>query len=233
MKQEKGKNTIIIVLLVIVVALVAFIVLLLTNTINIRLNNNTNNGVEASGKDNTVDDNDAIDYDAEAIAREKMPVAISLANQEKIDSVYCGAFVDDDMITIDTNIDYVKIIMDASSKFKTLEELKNHLKNNLSEEIINNYFKTKENSYLEKDGKLYCQRAHKGIEWIFTSNEDKINELNPITYTISNKQTNSFDIKIEAKYGFMGSTERDQLVTINGTIVKENGNWLVSKYEQE
>jgi len=233
MKQEKGKNTIIIVLLVIVVALVAFIVLLLTNTINIRLNNNTNNGVEASGKDNTVDNNDAIDYDAEAIAREKMPVAISLANQEKIDSVYCGAFVDDDMITIDTNIDYVKIIMDASSKFKTLEELKNHLKNNLSEEIINNYFKTKENSYLEKDGKLYCQRAHKGIEWIFTSNEDKINELNPITYTISNKQTNSFDIKIEAKYGFMGSTERDQLVTINGTIVKENGNWLVSKYEQE
>ena len=233
MKQEKGKNTIIIVLLVIVVALVAFIVLLLTNTINIRLNNNTNNGVEASGKDNTVDDNDVIDYDAEAIAREKMPVAISLANQEKIDSVYCGAFVDDDMITIDTNIDYVKIIMDASSKFKTLEELKNHLKNNLSEEIINNYFKTKENSYLEKDGKLYCQRAHKGIEWIFTSNEDKINELNPITYTISNKQTNSFDIKIEAKYGFMGSTERDQLVTINGTIVKENGNWLVSKYEQE
>lgn len=233
MKQEKGKNTIIIVLLVIVVALVAFIVLLLTNTINIRLNNNTNNGVEASGKDNTVDDNDAIDYDAEAIAREKMPVAISLANQEKTDSVYCGAFVDDDMITIDTNIDYVKIIMDASSKFKTLEELKNHLKNNLSEEIINNYFKTKENSYLEKDGKLYCQRAHKGIEWIFTSNEDKINELNPITYTISNKQTNSFDIKIEAKYGFMGSTERDQLVTINGTIVKENGNWLVSKYEQE
>lgn len=187
-------------------------------------------------EDNKQNDNDVqnvdINYDAESIAREKMPTAISIANQNKIQSTYCGGFDNEDVIEINLD-DQSFMLMDASSRFKTLNELKEHLKNNLSEELINQYFKTGDNEYLEKDGKLYCSRAHKGIEWLFTSDEDEINETNPITYTISNKQADSFDVKIEAKYGLLGSTERDQVVTIYSTIINENNNWLVSKYEQK
>lgn len=234
MENQKNNKRVIALLIVIIVILSVLCVLFATGTISFKSNDVYNNEKNQTVNDNNQTNQDDINnYDAEAIAKEKMPVAISLINQEKNTSVYCGTFEDDDMIVIDTNVEYVKITMDASKKFTTLEQLKDHLKKNLSEELINKHLKTEENSYLERDGKLYCQRAHKGFEWLFIADEDKINENNPITYTISNQQQNSFDVTIEARYGLLGSTERNQLVMINSTITKINNTWLVTKYEQK
>ena len=236
--MKENNKGVIVLLIVIIVMLVALCVLFATGTISLNVNSTNNN--ESSNNqqninyDKTIDNatTNKTDYDADAIAKEKMPIAVVIANQTKIGSTYCGNFDYSDQITVDTDVEYVKVIMDASSKFKTLNELKEYLAKNLSSDLINKYFKTKENSYLEKDGKLYCQSSHKGIEWISVANETDVNGKNPITYTILNKTENSFDVKIDAKYGLMGEEERNQLVTINATIVKENGNWLVSKYEQ-
>lgn len=233
MDNQKNNKSIIALLVVIIIILLALVVLFATGTITFKFGDVNDNSKQNADDNNQINKDDINNYDAEAIAKEKMPVAISFVNQEKIASVYCGSFKDDDMIFVDTDVEYAKITMDASKKFTTLEQLKEHLKNNLSEELINTYFKTEENSYLERDGKLYCQRAHKGFEWLIVGDEDKINENNPITYTISNKQQNSFNVTIEAKYGLLGSAERDQLVVINSTITKVNDNWLVSKYEQQ
>ena len=70
MREEKGKNILIVVLLVIVVALVAFVVLVLTNTISINLgtktnsNNGDNNSVEISDNDNYVDNGNETESDS-------------------------------------------------------------------------------------------------------------------------------------------------------------------------
>ena len=55
MKEGKRKNILIGVLLLIVVALVAFVVLILTNTINIKLGDKSNNNVEISDNNNVGD----------------------------------------------------------------------------------------------------------------------------------------------------------------------------------
>ena len=234
MEKKNNSGMLVGILIGIIITLLVVGGLFATGTIGFKTSTTTDNGQTS---ENNQTDNSNItssdDYDAESIAKEKMPVAISLVNQEHNAMTYCGGFEQDDMILVDTDVEYAKITMDASSKFKTLNELKNHLKENISEELINKYFKTKENSYLEKDGKLYCQSAHKGFEWIFVRNEDRINEDNPIEYTVLNKKQDSFDVKIEVKYGLMGSDERDQLITIDATITKTNSNWLVTKYEQK
>lgn len=229
MESQNNNKGIIVLLVVIIVILAVLCVLFATRTISLKSNTTENNQQTNTNDSQQTNDND---YEAEAIAKEKMPVAISLANQEHKAITYCGGFKDNDMIVVDTDVDYVKITMDASSKFNNLNDLKKHLKENISEELINKYFKTKENSYLEKDGKLYCQSSHKDIEWISVGNEDRINIDNPIEYTISDKKDNSFNVKVEAKYGLLGSYERNQTVTINSTITKINDNWLVTKYEQ-
>lgn len=234
MEKKNNSGMLVGILIGIIIMLLVVGGLFVTGTIGFKTNANTDNG--QTSENNQPDNSDITsseEYDAESIAKEKMPVAISLANQDKIASTYCGSFKDDDVITVDTDVEYVKVIMDASSMFNTLEELKEHLRKNVSEELITKYFKTSDNRYLEKDGKLYCQLAHKGIEWIITHKEDKINDVNDMKYTISNKQSDSFNVNIEAKYGLMGSEERDQLITINATIAKTNSNWLVTKYEQK
>lgn len=232
-KKKHNSGILVGILIGIIITLLVGICLFATGTISF---NSTTSNDDGQNSENKQTDNSNIissdDYDADTIAKEKMPAAISLANQDHNAMTYCGGFEQDDTIIVDTDDEYAKITMDASSKFKTLDELRNHLKKNISEELINKYFKTKENSYLEKNGKLYCQSAHKGFEWILVRNEDRINEDNPIEYTILNKRQDSFDVKIEVKYGFMGSDERDQLITINATITKTNSNWLVTKYEQ-
>ena len=159
-----------------------YIILFATGTISLNANSTNNNestsNQQTSNNDNTIDNNNTNnnDYDAESIAKEKMPIAISFFNQKKLGYIYCGNFDYDDTITVDTDIEYVKILMDASSKFKTLDELKKHLENNMSDDLIDEYFNTDEKSYLEKDGKLYCKSVHKGFEWISVMSEDKINE---------------------------------------------------------
>lgn len=234
MEKKNNNGMLVGILIGLVIAVIIVGGLFATGTIGFKVSTTTNNG-QINENNQTDNGNTASneEYDADAIAKEKMPVIISLANQEKIQSTYCGAFKDNDMIVVDTDVEYVKIPMDASSMFNTLNELKDHLKKNVSSELITKYFKTNENSYLEKDGKLYCQLAHKGIEWIMTHNENKINEVNPMEYTILNKGQNSFDVNIEAKYGLMGSNEKDQLIIINSTITKVDDNWLVTKYEQK
>ena len=229
MNNQKNSKIIIILLNTIIVILSILCILFATETIVLKSNNTDNNEINQNIINNNQDYNY---YDAESIAKEKMPIAISFINQEKNASVYCGAFNNtNDVILID-DVNYSKIAMESSKKFTTLEQLKEHLNKNLSTELINKYFKNEENSYLEKDGKLYCQRDAKGFDWLVIHDEDKINDNNTIKYIISNKQSNSFDLKIEVEYEIFGSSER-KLITINSTITKVDDNWLVSKYTQE
>ena len=236
MKKISFSTLILLTIMVLVIGiLIGYLVTTKINNVQIEEKVSIEQGKNENTKKNNVNsqiDTSNYEYNAEVIAKEKIPIAISFANQEHSGYAYSGGFDWNDYITVDTDKDYLKISMYASSKFNTLNSLKEHLKNSLSEELINKYFKTEKNNYLEKDGKLYCADGKPDAEGLLTVDEDAINEKNSIKYTISNKKSNSFDVKVEAKYGLMGSYERDQLVTINATITKIDNNWKVTKYVQ-
>ena len=146
MKNDKSKNVIIALLVVIIIILGGLVVLFATDTISF-----SSSEIDINGSNqNIVENVEQNNYDAELIAKEKMPVAISFINQKRMSSVYCGAFEDDDSIIMDTDDESVKFIMYASKKFDTFEQLKDHLKKNLSEELINKYLNSGQNSYLER-----------------------------------------------------------------------------------
>ena len=149
--EKKNNGTLVDILIGIIIMLLVVGGLFATGTIGFKTN--TTNDNEQMDENNQADNGDVTsseDYDAESIAKEKMPVAISLANQKHNAMTYCGGFKQDDMIFIDN----AKITMDASSKFKTLDELKNHLKENISEELINKYNKIVEEKLSKKTDEL-------------------------------------------------------------------------------
>ena len=143
MEKKKNSGLLVGLLLGIIIMLLVFICLFATGTVSFKTATTSDKGQNSANNQSNTNDINNTEYDAENIAKEKMPVAISLINQERNAGSYCGGFENNDMIEVDVGIKDLIITMDASSKFKTLNELKEHLKNNLSEELIDKYFKEK------------------------------------------------------------------------------------------
>lgn len=226
-KRKKKKSDVGTIIMVIVIVLLSvFVYLLATKKIdfsnknddviedNTNIDNNKNN---EDKNDKTISREEAI-----TISKEKMPVMISLANQKRGLYGYCGEFDEDaDFLTIGNDT------YDLSSKFKTVSEVKKYLEESISSELINEYFDN--NKYQEKDGKLYCMVAHKGVDLAYLRNENMINNDNT-KYEVLNLGSDSFDVEVVISYYSVGDNTPSNLLTISSKIQKIDGKYIITKY---
>ena len=226
-KRKKRKSNVGTIIMIIVIVLLSLFVYLLA-TKRIDFNNKNDDLVEENTKiDNNKNNNDKNDKtiskeEAITISKEKMPVMISLANQKRGLYGYCGEFDEDaDFLTIGNDT------YDLSSEFKSVSEVKKYLEESISSELINEYFDN--NKYQEKDGKLYCMVAHKGVDLAYLRNENMINNDNT-KYDVLNLGNDSFDVEVVISYYSVGDNTPSNLLTISSKIEKIDGKYVVTKY---
>lgn len=226
-KRKKRKSNVGTIIMIIVIVLLSLFVYLLA-TKRIDFNNKNDDLVEDNTNiDNNKNNNDKNDKtiskeEAITISKEKMPVMISLANQKRGLYGYCGEFDEDaDFLTIGNDT------YDLSSKFKSVSEVKKYLEESISSELINEYFDN--NKYQEKDGKLYCMVAHKGVDLAYLRNENMINNDNT-KYDVLNLGNDSFDVEVVISYYSVGDNTPSNLLTISSKIEKIDGKYVVTKY---
>ena len=226
-KRKKRKSNVGTIIMIIVIVLLSLFVYLLA-TKRIDFNNKNDDLVEDNTNiDNNKNNNDKNDKtiskeEAITISKEKMPVMISLANQKRGLYGYCGEFDEDaDFLTIGNDT------YDLSSEFKSVSEVKKYLKESISSELINEYFDN--NKYQEKDGKLYCMVAHKGVDLAYLRNENMINNDNT-KYDVLNLGNDSFDVEVVISYYSVGDNTPSNLLTISSKIEKIDGKYVVTKY---
>lgn len=226
-KRKKRKSNVGTIIMIIVIVLLSLFVYLLA-TKRIDFNNKNDDLVEDNTNiDNNKNNNDKNDKtiskeEAITISKEKMPVMISLANQKRGLYGYCGEFDEDaDFLTIGNDT------YDLSSEFKSVSEVKKYLEENISSELINEYFDN--NKYQEKDGKLYCMVAHKGVDLSYLRNENMINNDNT-KYDVLNLGNDSFDVEVVISYYSVGDNTPSNLLTISSKIEKIDGKYVVTKY---
>ena len=226
-KRKKRKSNVgTIIMIIVIVLLSLFLYLLATKRIDF---NNKNDGLveDNTNIDNNKNNNDKNDKtiskeEAITISKEKMPVMISLANQRRGLYGYCGEFDEDaDFLTIGNDT------YDLSSEFKSVSEVKKYLEESISSELINEYFDN--NKYQEKDGKLYCMVAHKGVDLAYLRNENMINNDNT-KYDVLNLGNDSFDVEVVISYYSVGDNTPSNLLTISSKIEKIDGKYVVTKY---
>lgn len=226
-KRKKRKSNVGTIIMIIVIVLLSLFVYLLA-TKRIDFNNKNDDLVEDNTNiDNNKNNNDKNDKtiskeEAITISKEKIPVMISLANQKRGLYGYCGEFDEDaDFLTIGNDT------YDLSSEFKSVSEVKKYLEENISSELINEYFDN--NKYQEKDGKLYCMVAHKGVDLAYLRNENMINNDNT-KYDVLNLGNDSFDVEVVISYYSVGDNTPSNLLTISSKIEKIDGKYVVTKY---
>lgn len=226
-KRKKRKSNVGTIIMIIVIVLLSLFVYLLA-TKRIDFNNKNDDLVEDNTNiDNNKNNNDKNDKtiskeEAITISKEKMPVMISLANQRRGLYGYCGEFDEDaDFLTIGNDT------YDLSSEFKSVSEVKKYLEENINSELINEYFDN--NKYQEKDGKLYCMVAHKGVDLAYLRNENMINNNNT-KYDVLNLSSDSFDVEVVISYYSVGDNTPSNLLTISSKIEKIDGKYVVTKY---
>ncbi len=226
-KGKKRKSNVGTIIMIIVIVLLSLFVYLLA-TKRIDFNNKNDDLVEDNTNiDNNKNNNDKNDKtiskeEAITISKEKMPVMISLANQKRGLYGYCGEFDEDaDFLTIGNDT------YDLSSEFKSVSEVKKYLEESISSELINEYFDN--NKYQEKDGKLYCMVAHKGVDLAYLRNENMINNDNT-KYDVLNLSSDSFDVEVIISYYSVGDNTPSNLLTISSKIEKIDGKYVVTKY---
>lgn len=226
-KRKKRKSNVgTIIMIIVIVLLSLFVYLLATKRIDF---NNKNDGLveDNTNIDNNKNNNDKNDKtiskeEAITISKEKMPVMISLANQKRGLYGYCGEFDEDaDFLTIGNDT------YDLSSEFKSVSEVKKYLEESITSELINEYFDN--NKYQEKDGKLYCMVAHKGVDLAYLRNENMINNDNT-KYDVLNLGNDSFDVEVVISYYSVGDNTPSNLLTISSKIEKIDGKYVVTKY---
>lgn len=226
-KRKKKKSDVGTIIMVIVIVLLSvFFYLLATKKIDFSNNNDDviEDNTNIDNNKNNEDKNDKTISREEAItiSKEKMPVMISLANQKRGLYGYCGEFDEDaDFLTIGNDT------YDLSSKFKTVSEVKKYLEESISSELINEYFDN--NKYQEKDGKLYCMVAHKGVDLAYLRNENMINNDNT-KYEVLNLGSDSFDVEVVISYYSVGDNTPSNLLTISSKIQKIDGKYIIIKY---
>ena len=226
-KRKKRKSNVgTIIMIIVIVLLSLFVYLLATKRIDF---NNKNDGLveDNTNIDNNKNNNDKNDKiiskeEAITISKEKMPVMISLANQKRGLYGYCGEF-DEDVVFLTIGND----TFDLSYEFKSVSEVKKCLEASISSELINEYFDN--NKYQEKDGKLYCMVAHKGVDLAYLRNENMINNDNT-KYDVLNLGNDSFDVEVVISYYSVGDNTPSNLLTISSKIEKIDGKYVVTKY---
>lgn len=225
-RKKRNSNVGTIIMIIVIVLLSLFVYLLATKRIDFNKKNDglveDNTNIDNNKNNNDKNDKTISKEEAITISKEKMPVMISLANQKRGLYGYCGEFDEDaDFLTIGNDT------YDLSSEFKSVSEVKKYLEESISSELINEYFDN--NKYQEKDGKLYCMVAHKGVDLAYLRNENMINNDNT-KYDVLNLGNDSFDVEVVISYYSVGDNTPSNLLTISSKIEKIDGKYVVTKY---
>lgn len=206
--KEKVLIIIICILLLIIGTLIGYIIS--TKTSN---PNNTNNNIIENNKDNQ-----------QQLLSEDEALTISKEVTKKYFEFkhYLGAFCGDvnsqDYISFGSY--ETKDFRDywASTSYKNINELKTYLNSIMSEKLLPNYLNNNV-SYIEQNGKLYCQLAHKGPGETYNENLSTFNVLNINRDTINLKVTLVSDV-----------VNSHNTRTGNITIKKSNDIWVIDEY---
>ncbi len=220
MSNNKRKETtiIIILLLVIIVILAVLCILFATDkiTFNFSDSNDTAEKLE-DDNDNQVDEPE----EDETITEEE---AISILNDaaNKIGTIsngypYCGenmVYDDVDAIFDENNIS----THTASKDYTSLDELKDDLRNYMSDEMVSRYIE--DTLYIEKDQKLYCRTYHRGAI-IY----DKANSSYNVDSITNDK------IIASGVLSTMGEGGDSSKNNVSIEMTKVNDNWIITKYD--
>lgn len=129
---------------------------------------------------------------------------------------YCGESKLSERKNEETGASY-----NISSQFNTYNDMYNHLKQYMSEDVINSKaaFNTAKENYIEEDGKLYCATFNKGGIYTYGKSYIQIDLMN------ENK------IVVSALKELIDPSNNIEYKKINLTLEKENGNFIITSYE--
>lgn len=141
---------------------------------------------------------------------------------------YCGEYDINDEIEI--NKDGYTTRYRVSTKYKSYNEMFSHLQKYMTKHVIyGKYYMEEDDTYIEKNGKLYCADFQKGQ---FDKEIKKITiKSNNTSYSVVIYTT----ITIETEYSGMGNTNETykETETYNVTFENKNNSWKVSSYEKQ
>ena len=134
---------------------------------------------------------------------------------------YCGEANAEDYIEFGSYETYDFRDYWASNTFKSINDIKEYYMSIMTDELIPTYLNDGV-SYIEQEGKLYCQLSHKGCGDIYNENASM--------FTISSIESNMIVVDVILSSETCGSllTRREGTIEV---VKKTNGNWVISKYE--
>ena len=133
-------------------------------------------------------------------------------------NAYCGSYSKNDVI--ESNDSIGAMYYTASSKYKNYNEMINHLKEHMTEHVIYGVYSMSSDTYIEKDGKLYCPDFGKG---------GNPYQLEDITIKNSNPYETHIYTTIETKLVYEGTIYETYKVTFE----KRDNRWIISSYEKQ
>lgn len=134
---------------------------------------------------------------------------------------YCGERDNEDYISFGSYETQDFRDYNASLKYKSINEIKEYYESFMVEGLLPKYLDNGV-SYIEQDGKLYCQLSHKGCGDIYNENES--------SYTINNIEEDTISVNVILASNTCG----DYLNKREGkiVIVKDNlGVWKIKEYD--
>lgn len=108
----------------------------------------------------------------------------------------------------------------VSGQYSSYNEMINHLKEYMTEHVIYGVYSMSSDTYIEKDGKLYCPDFGKG---------DSLYQLEDISIKNSNPYETHIYTTIETKLVY----EDTMYETYKVTFEKRDNRWIISSYEKQ
>lgn len=175
------------------------------------------NDMNQSNKENTFDEDEML----------KIVMDVTKKYFEYINSLgpYCGELDWDDYISFGSYETKDFRDYNASKKFNSINEIKEYYKSFMVEDLFPKYLNNGV-SYIEQNGKLYCQLSHKGCGNTYNEEESY--------YVIKSVTESTIVSSVNLASQTCGSGEIYDRWEGNVTIIKNSeGNWIISKYNVE
>jgi len=228
--MESGKKNckgIIIILLILVIILFVLCFLFAMDIISFKTNNCNNSGndnddviINNNSNNDNILDND-VDMSKHVELDEELKTNLKNVFKFVYDyydsgNGYCGGYSSEDKIE---NVEGANWYT-ASSKYSSFDEMIKYLKDYMTEHVIYGVYSMSSDSYIEKDGKLYCPNSGKG---------GNIYHLDDIIIKYSKPYTGVIYTNIETKLSGYGYS-MNELYDV--TFEKKNDKWVISSYEK-
>ena len=217
--MEKKNNKVLVITIVILSILVVglgwYIIYEKVNYESSEKNNNciNDNTVDNDKTDKNIDTSDHVELE-DSVKDELKEVFKFVYDYYNSVGSYCGTISLDDEIEPQPNDIY-----NASTQYSSFNEMINHLKKYMTDNVIYGVNYMSADSYIEKDGKLYCPNFNKGgFEYELDSTIKYSKPYDEVIYT-----------KIEAKVTYDNYYETE---LYNVTFEQKNNSWVISSYEK-